>query len=226
MFSWGAEWQDENNNVMGIVNSEKAIEALEFYKELYECCQVPGLSNAFYTETNDAFLSGQAVMAMNYFAFFPALASPDTNPYAESTGFFANPAGPYGDRYAALGGQGMSVIAYISPERQEAAKDFIRWFAQEEVQAKWAELGGYTCNTNVLQTDAFLNATPFNPAFAETMTFVKDFWNIPVYAELLEVTQREFSAYVVEGQGTAEEVMNRIAEEHDRILREAGFIAE
>ena len=224
MFSWGADWKDENNNVMGIVNSDKAVEAVQFYRDLYECCQAPGLSNAFFTETNDSFISGQAVMSMNYFAFFPALANPGTNPHAENTGFFPNPEGPYGDRYAALGGQGMSIISYISPERQEASRDFIRWFAQEEVQAKWAELGGYTCNTNVLQSEAFLTATPFNPAFAETMTFVKDFWNIPVFGTLLEVAQRELSGFIVEGQGTAQEAMDNIAQEHDTILREAGFI--
>jgi multiple sugar transport system substrate-binding protein len=76
----------------------------------------------------------------------------------------------------------------------------------------------------VLKTQEFLDATPFNPAFAETMGFVKDFWNIPEYAQLLEVTQREFSSFVVEGTGTAQEVMDTIAEEHDAILREAGYI--
>jgi len=224
MFSWGAEWQDANNNVLGIVNSPEAIESLEAYRHLYDCCQVPGLSNAFFVDTNDAVISGQAVMAMNYFAFFPALASPEINPYAETTGFFPNPAGPNGDRHAALGGQGASIISYISPERQAAARNFIRWFAQEDVQAKWAELGGYTCNENVLKTEEFLTATPFNPAFAETMGFVKDFWNIPVYGELLEITQREFHKYIVEGVGTAEEAMNTIAEEHNRILEEGGYI--
>jgi multiple sugar transport system substrate-binding protein len=224
MFSWGAKWQDENNNVMGVVNSPQAIESVQFYKDLYDCCQVPGLSNAFYVDTNDAFISGQAVMAMNYFAFLPALANPDINPHAAGTSYFPNPAGPNGDRHAALGGQGMSIISYVSPERQAAAKDFIRWFAQEDIQAKWAELGGYTCNAKVLQSDAFLNATPFNPAFAETMTFVMDFWNIPVYGQLLEVTQREFHTFIVEGVGTAEDTMNTIAEEHDKILRDAGFI--
>ena len=225
MFAWGASWQDETNNVMGVVNSPEAIDAVEFYRQLYECCQAPGLSNAFFAETNDAFISGQAVMIMNYFAFFPALVNPATNPdHAASTGFFPNPAGPTGERGAALGGQGMSVISYISPERQEAAKAFIKWFAQEETQAEWARFGGYTCNINVLQTEEFLNAAPYNPAFAETMTFVKDFWNIPVFGELLEVSQRELSEYIVEGQGTAEEAMNAIAEEHDRILKEAGVI--
>jgi multiple sugar transport system substrate-binding protein len=139
-------------------------------------------------------------------------------------GFFANPAGPNGDRGAALGGQGMSVISFISPERQQAALDFIEWFAQEEVQAKWAELGGYTCNSNVLESEAFLNANPYNPAFAETMTFVKDFFNIPPYGQLLEVSQREFSKFVVEGQGTAQETMDTMAAEFDKILRAEGFI--
>ena len=225
MFPWGARWQDpETNEVLGVVNSKEAVESLEYYKALYDCCQVPGLSNAFYTETNDAMISGQAVMIMNYFAFFPALANPGMNPYADKVGFFANPEGPTGKRAAALGGQGMSIISYITPERQEASKEFIKWFAQEEIQAEWAELGGYTCNTNVLESDTFLNATPFNPAFAETMTFVMDFWNIPVYGELLEITQRELHRYVVEGQGTAQETLDTIAKEHDKILRDAGYI--
>jgi len=56
------------------------------------------------------------------------------------------------------------------------------------------------------------------------MTFVKDFWNIPIYGELLEITQREFHKFIVEGVGTAEETMNTIAEEHDRILRDGGYI--
>jgi multiple sugar transport system substrate-binding protein len=226
MFSWGADWKDENNNVLGVVNSPEAIEAVQFYRDLYDCCQAPGLSNAFFAEVNDAFTSGQAAMAMNYFAFFPALANPETNPYADGTGFFVNPEGPYGDQHAALGGQGTSIINYISDERKEASMDFLRWFAQEDVQAQWGALGGYTCNANVLQTEEFLEVAPFNPAFAETMTFVKDFWNVPVFGELLAVAQREFGTFIVEGQGTAEEAMNNIAEEHHQILLDAGLITE
>ncbi|MCB0251978.1 MAG: extracellular solute-binding protein, partial [Anaerolineae bacterium] len=146
LFSWGANWQDENNNVMGVVNSPEAVEAVEFYRQLYDCCQAPGLSNAFFAEVNDAFIGGQTAMIMNYFAFFPALANPEVNPYADSTGYFVNPKGPNGDQFAALGGQGISIISYIPAERQEASKDFIRWFAQEDIQAEWAALGGYTCS--------------------------------------------------------------------------------
>ncbi len=225
MFPWGGSWQDPaTNNVMGIVNSPQNVDAVQTYKDLYDCCQAPGLSNAFYQETNDAFIGGKVAMAMNYFAFFPALTNPATNKFAATTGFFSNPPGPKGDKGASLGGQGTSIISFVSPERQAAAKDFLKWFAKEENQFKWAALGGYTCNAKVLQSDTFLKAQPFNPAFAETMTFVRDFWNIPVYAELLQVTQSNFHKFIIEGQGTAKETMDAIATDHEKILKENGYI--
>jgi multiple sugar transport system substrate-binding protein len=219
MFSYGAKWQAPDNTVEGVVNSQEAVDALQFYRDLYDCCQAPGLNNAFYTETNDAFIGGQVAMAMNYFAFLPALANKSTNPHADVTGFFANPAGPTGKRAAALGGQGISVISFVSPERQQASLDFIKWFAQEKIQAQWAALGGYTCNSNVLKTDAFLKATPYNPAFSETMTFVQDFWNIPTYAALLTPSQNNLSAFVVGGEGTAKSTLDAIAAEQTAALK-------
>jgi multiple sugar transport system substrate-binding protein len=224
MFSWGGAWQAADNTVEGVVNSPDMVDALQYYKDLYDCCQAPGLNNAFYTETNDAFIGGQVAMAMNYFAFFPALANAGSNPFADVTGFFANPAGPTGIRKAALGGQGTSVISFISPERQQASLEFIKWFAQEDIQAQWAALGGYTCNTNVLNTQAFLDATPYNPAFSETMTFVADFWNIPTYAALLTPSQNYLSAFVVGGQGTAKEALDNIAAEQTAALKADGVI--
>ncbi len=219
MFSYGAKWQNPDNTVEGVVNSQASVDALQFYRDLYDCCQVPGLNNAFFTETNDAMIGGQAAMIMNYFAFFPALANKSTNPYADVTGYFANPAGPTGKRAAALGGQGVSVISFVSPERQQASLDFIKWFAQEKIQAQWAALGGYTCNANVLKTDAFLKAAPYNPAFSETMTFVQDFWNIPTYAALLTPSQNHLSAFIVGGEGTAKSTMDAIAADQTAALK-------
>jgi multiple sugar transport system substrate-binding protein len=226
MFSYGAEWQDKCNNVLGVVNSKKAIEALQMYKDLYKFGP-PGNTNAFYPEMNSYFVSGQVAMTMNYFAFFPILANPKMNPYADKTGYFANPAGPYGDRYVALGGQGISINSYVAPERIDAAKAFLKWFSQDDVQAKWARLGGYTCSAKVLATPEFLKIAPFNQAFADSMQMVKDFWNIPEYGPLLAAAQTAFSSFIVADQGgTAEEVMNNLAQEHDKVLRDAGVIKE
>jgi multiple sugar transport system substrate-binding protein len=226
MFTYGGRWQNpETNEVLGVVNSPENIAAVQMYHDLWACCQSPGMASAFFNEVNDAMISGQAAMGMNYFAFFPALVNQATNPdYFDKIGFFSNPKGPGGDQAAGLGGQGTSIINYISAERQEASKAFLRWFAQEDVQAEWARLGGYTCNSNVLATQEFLDATPFNPAFAETMGFVVDFWNIPDYDPLLRAANEHFGAFIIEGTGTAEEAMAALAEEHDQILREGGYL--
>ncbi len=224
MFSWGAEWWGPNYEVEGFVNSPQAVEALQFYRDLYSCCAPPGTSNAFYAEMNDAFISGQTAMVMNYFAFLPALANPGVNPHAANTGFFSGPAGPTGARYVALGGQGLAVLNYISDERKQASLDFIKWFAQEDIQKEWAKVGGYTCNKNVLASDEFLNNTEYNRAFSESMQMVKDFWNIPVFGQMLEPVNRIMHGYLVSGEGNSKDVLDQIAKEHRKILVDNGVL--
>ncbi len=221
-FSYGCNWQDDKNNVLGVVNADNCVKALELYKQLYSFAP-PGNTNSFFQEMNDSYTNGQAVMVMNYFAFLPALVA-DTNKYKDVTGFFVMPKGPDGQQFAALGGQGMSINNYISDARKQASFDFLKWFSQEDIQKKWAEYGGYTCNINVLNSDEFLKATPYNAAFAQTMNFVKDFWNIPEFAQLLAPTQSALSGYVVGGQGEAKDVLDKLAEDQDKVLVDTGVI--
>jgi multiple sugar transport system substrate-binding protein len=224
LFSWGADWGDPKTyKVQGILNSPEAVEALEFYKELYSFAP-PGSSNDFFQEVNNKFTAGQIAMGMNYFAFFPPLANKSSNPHADVTGFFSNPKGPSGKSFAALGGQGISIIKHISDERKQASMDFLKWLAKDETQQKWADLGGYTCNNTVLQSEKFLNATPYNKAFAETMQKVKDFWAVPVFTEMLQVSQTNLHNYVVGGQGTAKEALDDMATKHEASLKKAGFL--
>jgi multiple sugar transport system substrate-binding protein len=224
MFSWGADWGDpQTYKAEGVLNSPKNAEALEFYRSLYAFAP-PGSSNDFWQEGVNKFTSGQVAMSMNYFAFFPGLANSATNPFAEKTGFFSNPAGPDGKSFSALGGQGISVIKYASPEKQQASLDFIKWLAKDETQQKWAELGGYTCNANILNSSAFLENTPYNKAFSESMQKVKDFWAVPVYSELLTVSQAELHKFVINGEGNAQGTLDNIAKQHDDIFKKAGLL--
>ena len=223
-FSFGADWHDGNFNPEGSVNSPEAVAALEWYKELYECCQPPGMSNVFFAEVNDAMLGGQAAMGMNYFAFFPVLENPGVSEYAGNLGYFVNPAGPDGDQFASLGGQGISVINFIDDDRKQASLDFIKWFGSDEVQKKWGDLGGYSANKAVLGDPAFLEQTPYNAAFAETMGMVKDFYNIPIFDPLLFAVRDEISKYVIGGEGTAQEALDAAAAAQAELLTEAGWL--
>ncbi|PZN59467.1 MAG: ABC transporter substrate-binding protein [Proteobacteria bacterium] len=222
LFSYGAELGDyATYKVDGIVNSDKAVAALENYRKLYEFTP-PGWTNAFFVENNQAITEGLAAMSMNYFAFFPSLLNESTNPNAKNTGFFANPAGPDGDQFAALGGQGISIVSY-SDNKEEAMK-FLEWFIRDDTQQKWAELGGYTCNKAVLESEAFQNATPYNKAFYETMFKVKDFWAVPEYAELLQQFNQRIYPFVVNGQGTAKEALDAVAGDWEATFKKYGRV--
>ena len=60
-------------------------------------------------------------------------------------------------------------------------------------------------------------------AYAEYPKGSGKYWAVPEYAELLEVCQRKWHAYVVAGQGTAKEAMDGIAKEWEAIFEKAGY---
>jgi multiple sugar transport system substrate-binding protein len=221
LFGYGGDLGDYSTyKVKGIIDGKTAVDALKFYKELYKYTP-PGWGKVFFLENNQAITEGLAAMSMNFFAFFPALTNPATNKNAKVTGYFANPAGPTGKRFAALGGQGISVIKYS--KKQAEAMKFLEWFIKDDVQQKWADLGGYTCSAKVLQSEAFRKATPYNQAFYETMFMVKDFWAVPEYAELLDSMNKRLHPFIVGNKGTAEEALTGVASDWEKTFKKAGL---
>ena len=216
IFTWGGDLGDyATNKVDGILNSPQNIEALEAYRKLYTFTP-PNWTQAFFAENNQAFTEGLVAMNMNYFAFFPALANKASNPHADNTGYFANPPGPNGNQHAALGGQGVSIISYS--KNQEESVKFLKWFIRDDVQQKWADLGGYTCSAAVLNSDGFLNATPYNRAFADSMKIVKDFWANPVFADMLFQMNDRLHPYITTGEGNAKDVLDGLAADWNKTL--------
>ena len=199
----------------GAVNSPDAVAGLEFYKELYKNTP-PGYTNAYMGETLDAFKSGQVAMGMNWFAFFPGLAQDAA--LDGKIDFFVNP--PQKVAASTLGGQGISVVAYS--DKQDAALQYIKWFAKPDVQAKWWKLGGYSCSNAVLNDPGFKDSTVFAADFLEAMGGVQDFWQEPVYAELLLAMQKRMHDYVVADQGTAKEALDGLIVDWTGIFEEEG----
>ncbi len=219
LYSWGFEYQnpDKPYDMEGFVNSAAAVEALDFYKDLYKCCTPPGYTDSYMQEGLDAFKSGQVAMMMNWFAFFPGLHK-DPVVGGERIGFFVNP----GEKVEAstLGGQGISVVAYS--DKQEEALEYIKWFAGAEVQKKWWSLGGYAVHNAVVQDPGFEASAPFAADFLKAMSGVQDFWQEPAYAELMLAMQKRFHDYVVADQGTAQEAMDKLKEDWVEVFEDEG----
>jgi multiple sugar transport system substrate-binding protein len=210
LYAYGVEYDNPENpyEMEGYINSEAAVEALEFYKELYECCTPPGHSDAYMVANLDAYKSGQTAMQMNFFAFFPGIAK-DEVVGGEVSGFFVNPEAL--TEASVLGGQGISVVSYS--DKQDMALEYIKWFADPEIQKRWWALGGYAVHNAVVNDPDFPESTPFAGQFLDAMSNVRDFWQEPTYAELLQAMQRRVHDYVVADRGTAKEALDKLIED-------------
>ncbi|MCU0818200.1 MAG: ABC transporter substrate-binding protein [Beijerinckiaceae bacterium] len=203
--------------MQGFVNSLDAIAGLEAYKALFKCCTPPGYTNGYMQEGLDAFKSGQVAMQMNWFAFFPGLFK-DPAVGGDRIGFFVNPSQK--TEGSTLGGQGISVVSYSANQAEALA--YIKWFADAEVQKKWWSLGGYSCHKSVLNDPNFPNTAPFAADFLKAMGNVKDFWQEPSYAQLLQATQRRLHDYVVADKGTAKEALDSLVQDWTKVFKEDG----
>ena len=193
LFTYGGDLGDYSTyKVDGIVNSEKAVAALEMYRELYQFTP-PNWGKTFFQEDNQAITEGLVAMSMNYFAFFPALANPAINPHAEVTGYFANPPGPNGDQHAALGGQGISIVSLLA-EPGGGVSSSSSGSSATTCRRSGPSSAATPRSAAILESEEFRNATPYNEAFYQSMFMVKDFWAVPEYAELLiQINNRDLS---------------------------------
>ena len=218
MYAWGMEYEDPNNpyHSDGFFNAPNVVEAVDFYKKMYEDCSPPGHSNAYMGENLDAYSSGQVAFQMNWYAFWPGVAKGDKD--GRVTGFFANPCQEI--CAATLGGQGISVVNYS--DKKELAQQYIKWFAKPDIQQKWWDLGGYSCHKDVLGSPDFVESAVYAQGFLDSMGIVKDFWQEPSFVELLIPMQENMHDYIVNGKGTAKGALDNIIEEWEEVFESEG----
>lgn len=221
LYNYGFKYEnpDKPYDLEGYVNSAGAIAGLEFYKALYDCCTPPGSSDWYMGANIDAYKSGQVAMQMNFAFIWPGVES-DPNVGGGKSGYFPNPAGP-GGHFAQLGGQGISVVAYS--DKQAAALEYIKWFAQPQVQKKWWEAGGYSALSAVVEEPGFATSQPYAQTFLDSMAIVKDFWAEPAYASLLLPMQSRIHNYVVAGQGTAKQALDGLVKDWNEVFEDEGL---
>ena len=218
MYAWGMEYENPNKpyDMEGYFNSPQAVEAVEFYRKLYEDCAPPGHSDAYMVANLDAYKSGQVAFQMNWYAFWPGVSKEDSD--GRVSGFFANPS--QNVSAATLGGQGISVVKYS--DKQDLALEYIKWFARPDVQQKWWDLGGYSCHNDVLDSPSFPTSTVYAQGFLDSMGIVKDFWQEPTFVELMLPMQEAIHDYVVNGKGTAKEALDKIIVEWVEVFEADG----
>ncbi|MDO6800375.1 ABC transporter substrate-binding protein [Shimia thalassica] len=220
LYNFGFEYENpaQPYDLEGFVNSPGAVAGLEYYKELYDVGAPPGSSNWYMGENIDAYRSGQVAMSMGFAFVWPGVHA-DANVGGDKSGYFANPPGPAG-QFAQLGGQGISVVSYS--KNQEAALEYIQWFAQPKVQSRWWEMGGYSALNAVVDDPSFVGSQPYAQAFLDSMAIVKDFWAEPAYADLLIAAQERLHGYAIAGEGSAQDALDGLVRDWIEVFEDEG----
>ncbi len=215
-WSFGGQlWDPETYQIDGVLNSAENLAALEFAQKLF-LTGPDGAANFTFDETGGAICSGSIAVTTIWFGFGPAFLDSESCTQADNLAFGIVPGEV--EHVISLGGMGISISAYSS--NPEAAMAYIAWVQSDDIQLEWAKLGGFTARQSILASDTFKNATPYNAAFSESYALVRDFWNLPEYAALLE-PQMKYLNLAISGQMDAQEALDEIAIEQQEIIDEA-----
>jgi multiple sugar transport system substrate-binding protein len=216
-WSWGGElWDPKTYKIDGIINSPENIAATDYAAKLLKTGPT-GSGSWGYNEVVDAICTGKASMTAIWTGFASSFTDPKGCKESANLDFAVPPAGPKSHTLQ-LGGMGISISNYT--KNKDASFAFLKWLESKDTQLKWVTLGGYSAEKSVLASDTFLNAFPYNKYFSEAYQLVKDFWNIPEYAQLLTI-QGKYLNLAVTGQMSSKEALDNIAKEQQAVITAA-----
>jgi multiple sugar transport system substrate-binding protein len=75
--------------------------------------------------------------------------------------------------------------------------------------------------THALQSPEFLQAAPFNQVYADSVSRLRDMWNVPEYARLIDIENTNVNA-ALNGAKDPEEALDDIATEQQEVLDSGG----
>jgi multiple sugar transport system substrate-binding protein len=216
----GEIWDPDERQVEGVINDEAGQAAIRQLVEEMVPLAPEGVGTAFIGEVNTAINQGEACMAMNWVAGLEGMQDPANSTLGETEEEILDKLGfaelPDGEAdVSPLGGMGMHLSAYS--ENEEEALAFMEWFSTPEVQELWAEAGGVPARTDALNSEAFLNARPWNQAFVDSVDSLRDFWAIPEFFQMIDVHSTQANAAITGTQDPVE-ALDSLAEQEQEIL--------
>ncbi|MBL0747081.1 extracellular solute-binding protein [Nocardioides baculatus] len=222
----GNLWNSADKQIEGVINDEAGQKAMDVLVNEMKPLTAKGSGNWFIDETNAAVAQGKACIAFQWIAAAGGLLDPAQSTLGttedeilDKLGFATLPT--QDSDVVPLGGMGMHISAYVSESQQAEALNFMKWFEQEDIQKKWAAAGGVPSRTDAIQSPEFLEAGPFNQVYADSVARMRDMWNVPEYAKLIDIENTNVNA-ALNGAKSPEDALNDIAEQQQGVLDGGG----
>ncbi|GAB2627204.1 ABC transporter substrate-binding protein [Paractinoplanes abujensis] len=222
----GNLWDAKTKKIEGVLNDAAGQEAMDVLVTKMKPLTAKGSGNWFIDEVNAAVAQGKACIAFNWIAASGGLLDPKQSALGKTReqilgklGFATLPRQK--TDLVPLGGMGMHVSAYSPAAQQAEALNFMKWFEQADIQKKWAAAGGVPSRTDAIQSPEFLNAGPFNKVYADSVPRMRDMWNVPEYARLVDIENTNVNA-ALNGAKEPKQALDDIAKEQQSVLDSSG----
>lgn len=222
----GNLWDSADAQIEGVINDDAGQKAMDVLVNEMKPLTAKGSGNWFIDEVNAAVAQGKACIAFNWIAASGGLLDPEQSTLGGSRekildklGFATLPTQEAD--FVPLGGMGMHVSAYADDPQVAEALNFMRWFEQADIQKLWAANGGVPARTDALESPEFLEAGPFNQVYADSVPRLRDMWNVPEYAQLVDIENTNVNA-ALNGAKDPEEALDDIAEQQQDVLDSSG----
>jgi multiple sugar transport system substrate-binding protein len=218
----GNLWNSKDRKIEGVINDQAGQEAMDVLVNKMKPLTAKGSGNWFIDEVNASVAQGKACIAFQWIAASGGLLDPKQSTLGTSReqiltklGFATLPTQK--TNLVPLGGMGMHISAYAAQPNQAEALNFMKWFEQADIQKKWAAAGGVPSRTDALQSPEFLNAQPYNKVYADSVPRMRDMWNVPEYARLVDIENTNVNA-ALNGAKSPKDALNDIAKEQQKVL--------
>ncbi|WP_380166300.1 extracellular solute-binding protein [Jannaschia sp. R86511] len=222
----GNLWDSAEGQIEGVINDEAGQKAMDVLVNQMKPLTARGSGNWFIDEVNAAVAQGQACIAFQWIAASGGLLDPEQSTLGETReeieavlGFAPLPS--QDTDFVPLGGMGMHVSAYVDEAQQAEALSFMKWFEQADVQKQWAAAGGVPSRTDALESPEFLDAAPFNQVYTDSVPRMRDMWNVPEYAQLIDIENTNVNA-ALNGAKDPAEALDDIAEQQQGVIDSSG----
>jgi multiple sugar transport system substrate-binding protein len=222
----GQLWDAKKRKIEGVINDKAGQKAMDVLVDQMKPLTAKGSGNWFIDETNAAVNQGKACIAFQWIAASGGLLDPKQSTLGTSREAIMKKLGfatlPTQDaNYVPLGGMGMHVSAYAPKSHQAEALNFMKWFEQPEIQKKWAAAGGVPSRTDALDSPEFLNAQPYNKVYTDSVPRMRDMWNVPEYARLIDILNTNVNA-ALNGAKPPKTALDDVAKEQQKLLDSSG----
>jgi multiple sugar transport system substrate-binding protein len=194
----GKIWDNETNQIWGVLNTEQNAASLKEYKKSLQWCP-PGAANYGNGEIMEAWNGGKVFSAVMWAAVGQYMMAPkggETMIVPPPKHLINGTGEP--NRVYSMGGQPWVINAFNEEDKMQVAKDFMEWWYTPETQKEFANRGGNPVISSVLDKAGFEDIQPWFKAYKYMLSESKgrDFWHNPLFAVMLHKQQEALHAYI------------------------------